>query len=77
MILTLFQKQLNENETYTQLTNLEKKWAHLEQSNFTLQEFVAQRRAESNFLPLQNQAMKLVQDYNKLLQDVVQNGTIM
>ncbi|XP_042865474.1 intraflagellar transport protein 74 homolog isoform X2 [Penaeus japonicus] len=70
-------KQLNENETYTQLTNLEKKWAHLEQSNFTLQEFVAQRRAESNFLPLQNQAMKLVQDYNKLLQDVVQNGTIM
>ncbi|XP_037795044.1 intraflagellar transport protein 74 homolog [Penaeus monodon] len=70
-------KQLNENETYTQLTNLEKKWAHFEQSNFTLQEFVAQRRAESNFLPLQNQAMKLVQEYNKVLQDVVQSGTIM
>ncbi|XP_069994854.1 intraflagellar transport protein 74 homolog isoform X2 [Penaeus vannamei] len=70
-------KQLNENETHTQLTTLEKKWAHLEQSNFTLQEYVAQRRAESNFLPLQNQAMKLVQEYNKVLQDVVQNGTIM
>lgn len=66
--------QLNENETYTQLNNLEKKWAHLEQTNFTLKEFVAQKRAESNFLPLKNQAMKLVMDYNKTLQEVVQSG---
>ncbi|XP_076056589.1 intraflagellar transport protein 74 homolog isoform X1 [Oratosquilla oratoria] len=69
--------QLNENETFTQLVNLEKKWAHLEQSNFTLKEFVAQRKAESNFLPLKNQAMKQVYEYNKLLQDVLQSGGVM
>ncbi|KAG7167404.1 Intraflagellar transport protein 74-like [Homarus americanus] len=66
--------QLHENETYTQLTNLEKKWAHLEQTNFTLREFIAQRKAESNFLPFKNQAMKLVQEYNRSLQEVVQSG---
>ncbi|KAK4290679.1 hypothetical protein Pmani_036441 [Petrolisthes manimaculis] len=43
--------QLQENETHAQLAALEKKWAHLEQTNFTLREVVAQRKAESNYLP--------------------------
>ncbi|XP_066960218.1 intraflagellar transport protein 74 homolog isoform X1 [Macrobrachium rosenbergii] len=69
---------LNENETYTQLVSLEKKWSHLEQTNFTLKEFIAQKKAESNFLPLKNQAMHLVMEYNKLLHEVVQStGAIM
>lgn len=66
--------QLQENETFTQLTNLEKKWAHLEQTNFTLREFIAQKKAESNYIPFQNKAMKLVQEYNRALQEVVQSG---
>ncbi|KAK7027296.1 Intraflagellar transport protein 74 [Halocaridina rubra] len=66
---------LHENETYTQLNNLEKKWAHLEQTNFTLKEFVAQKKSESNFMLLKNQAMKLVNEYNKTLQEVVQSGS--
>ncbi|XP_045608252.1 intraflagellar transport protein 74 homolog isoform X2 [Procambarus clarkii] len=72
--ITALKNQLHENETYTQLTNLEKKWAHLEQTNFTLREFVAQRKAESNFVPYKNQAMKLVNEYNRSLQEVMQSG---
>ena len=48
------QKQLADNETHVQLTNLEKKWSHLEQNNFTLAEFVANRKAELNFEPVKN-----------------------
>ncbi|KAK8749313.1 hypothetical protein OTU49_015793 [Cherax quadricarinatus] len=72
--ITALKSQLHENETYTQLTNLEKKWAHLEQTNFTLREFIAQRKAESNFLPFKNKALKLVNEYNKSLQEIVQSG---
>jgi hypothetical protein len=32
-----------------QLNNLEKKWSHLEQNNFTIEEFVASKKAEMNF----------------------------
>ena len=52
--LSHLQKQLADNETHVQLTNLEKKWSHLEQNNFTLAEFVANRKAELNFEPVKN-----------------------
>ena len=68
MYFKIQQKELSDNETYTQLQNLEKKWAVLEQANFTLFDFVAQRKAESNLNPLKNQAMTLVMEYNKILQ---------
>ena len=32
--------QLQENETYTQLSNLEKKWQHHEQNNFSMKECI-------------------------------------
>lgn len=73
--VTSLKNQLHENETHTQLTNLEKKWSHLEQTNFSLREFVAQRRAESNFLPVKTQAMKLVKEYSHALQEVVLSGS--
>lgn len=69
-------KQLNDNDTHGQLIGLEKKWAALEQSNFSIREFVAQKKAESDYLPLKNQAMKIVVEYNKVLQEVVLNGGI-
>ncbi|XP_059580629.1 intraflagellar transport protein 74 homolog isoform X2 [Alligator mississippiensis] len=34
-------KQLQENETHSQLTNLERKWQHHEQNNFVMKEFIA------------------------------------
>ena len=52
--LSLFQEKHNsllrslaDNETAVQLTNLEKKWSHLEQNNFALSEFVANKKAET------------------------------
>ena len=54
------QKQLSDNETHVQLTNLEKKWSHLEQNNFTLAEFVANRKAELNFEPVKNKGSRSV-----------------
>ncbi|CAL4111956.1 unnamed protein product, partial [Meganyctiphanes norvegica] len=72
--VTAIKNQLNENETHTQLVNLEKKWLNLEQNNFILNEFVAARRAESNILPVKNQAMKLLQEYNKNIQEVLTSG---
>ena len=70
------QKQLNDNDTHSQLVNLEKKWALLEQSNFTIKEFVAQKKAESDYIPIKNQAMKIVVEYNRVLQEVIASGGI-
>merc|ERR1719244_959484 len=41
-------KSLNDNETYIQLTNLERKWQVVEQNNFAVSEFINNKRAESN-----------------------------
>ena len=41
------QKNLADNETAAQLTNLEKKLSHLEQNNFAIAEFVANKKAET------------------------------
>ncbi|XP_062340812.1 intraflagellar transport protein 74 homolog [Osmerus eperlanus] len=41
--------QLQENETHAQLTNLERKWQHLEQNNFVMKEFIASKGMESDY----------------------------
>ena len=58
---------MNENETYIQLGNLEKKWSHLEQNNHTMREFIASRTAEGDYAPLKINVTKQIYDYNKLL----------
>ena len=40
-------RNLADNETAVQLTNLEKKVSHLEQNNFAIAEFVANKKAET------------------------------
>lgn len=62
-------KALNDNETYIQLTNLERKWQVVEQNNFAISEFINNKRAESNFEPIKNRVMKLQWEYNKMLQE--------
>lgn len=70
------QKHLSDNDTHGQLMSLEKKWSLLEQNNFTAKEFVAQKKAESDYVPIKNQAMKIVVEYNKVLQEVIASGGI-
>ena len=73
---SLFQKQLADNETHVQLSNLEKKWAHHEQNNFTLSEFIAGKKAELNFEPVKNKVLKLQWEYNRYLVENVKNMAI-
>ncbi|CAB4061426.1 IFT74 [Lepeophtheirus salmonis] len=60
-------KQLGENETHTQLTNLERKLSHLEQNNFTVKEFICNKKAELDIGPIKSSVMKLQREYNKKL----------
>lgn len=66
--------QLQENETYTQLGNLERKWQHLEQNNFAMKEYIAQKNAESNYLSLKEDIAQNVQNINHNIIKAVNNA---
>merc|ERR1719414_1488290 len=66
-------RQLADNETYVQLNNMEKKWSHLEQNNFTIEEYIANKKAELNFEPIKNKVMKIQAQYNQLLIECLRN----
>lgn len=70
------QKQLNENETYAQLSNLERKLAQLEQNNFAIQEFIASKKSETDYEPLKDKVYKLAEDYNNVIKDNLRKGSI-
>jgi intraflagellar transport protein 74 len=59
----------------TQLNNLEKKWSHLEQNNFAIEEFVANKKAEMNFELVKNKVLKMQWAYNRMLIENVKNLT--
>lgn len=61
--------QLSENETYVQLSNLERKWQHSEQNNFVVREFIAGKTQETNYQVIAKKVSKLVTDYNQFLVD--------
>ncbi|XP_010221063.1 PREDICTED: intraflagellar transport protein 74 homolog [Tinamus guttatus] len=65
--------QLQENETHSQLTNLERKWQHHEQNNFMMKEFIATKSQESDYQPVMRNVRKLITEYNKALIDSLQN----
>ena len=58
-----------------QLNNLEKKWSHLEQNNFAIEEFVANKKAEMNFELVKNKVLKMQWTYNRMLIENVKNLT--
>ncbi|XP_059142911.1 intraflagellar transport protein 74 homolog [Physella acuta] len=60
--------QLNENETYSQLINLEKKWQHHEQNNFSMQEFISQRTKDCDFGKITKQVYRVMDELNASLQ---------
>ncbi|NXJ14320.1 IFT74 protein, partial [Odontophorus gujanensis] len=66
-------RELQENETFSQLTNLERKWQHLEQNNFMMKEFIATKSQESDYQPVRKNVRKLVTEYNKTLIEALQN----
>ncbi|NXX38737.1 IFT74 protein, partial [Tricholaema leucomelas] len=66
-------RELQENETHAQLTNLERKWQHHEQNNFMMKEFIATKSQESDYQPIMKNVRKLVTEYNKALIEALQN----
>ncbi|NXC11777.1 IFT74 protein, partial [Orthonyx spaldingii] len=66
-------KELEENETHSQLTNLERKWQHHEQKNFEMKEFIATKSQESDYQPIMKNVRRLVKEYNKALIEALQN----
>ncbi|NXY55930.1 IFT74 protein, partial [Callaeas wilsoni] len=66
-------KELQENETHSQLTNLERKWQHLEQNNFMMKEFIATKSRESDYQPIMKNVRKLVKEHNEALIEALQN----
>ncbi|NXV83280.1 IFT74 protein, partial [Atlantisia rogersi] len=65
--------ELQENETHSQLTNLERKWQHHEQNNFMMKEFIATKTQESDYQPIMKNVRKLVTEYNRALIEALQN----
>ncbi|XP_069575450.1 intraflagellar transport protein 74 homolog, partial [Brachyistius frenatus] len=66
--------KLTENETHAQLTNLERKWQHLEQNNFVMKEFIASKSQESDFASVAKNVSQQVAEYNKSLIELLQNN---
>ncbi|XP_010137044.1 PREDICTED: intraflagellar transport protein 74 homolog [Buceros rhinoceros silvestris] len=66
-------RELQENETHSQLTNLERKWQHHEQNNFMMKEFIATKSQESDYQPIMKNVRKLVTEHNKALIEALQN----
>ncbi|CAJ1081947.1 intraflagellar transport protein 74 homolog [Xyrichtys novacula] len=66
--------KLQENETHTQLTNLERKWRHLEQNNFVMKEFIASKSQESDYDSVAKNVFQQINEYNKNLIESLQSN---
>nr|XP_018906674.1 PREDICTED: intraflagellar transport protein 74 homolog [Bemisia tabaci] len=62
-------KQLQDNDTYIQLKNLEKRLELIEQNNFALKEYIATKEMETNFEPVKNRTLELMNSYNSALKE--------
>ncbi|KAL1429082.1 hypothetical protein MTO96_016813 [Rhipicephalus appendiculatus] len=60
---------LNEEEGYTRLVNLERRWQHHEQNNFAAQEYIEAKLAEYNYHPIRQDVQALLEAYNAALQE--------
>ncbi|XP_006101288.1 intraflagellar transport protein 74 homolog isoform X5 [Myotis lucifugus] len=64
---------LQENETHSQLTNLERKWQHHEQNNFVMKEFIATKSQESDYQTVMKNVNKQIAEYNKTIMDALRS----
>ncbi|XP_039278406.1 intraflagellar transport protein 74 homolog isoform X2 [Nilaparvata lugens] len=59
------EKELMENETHIQLSNLERKLIQLEQNNFGVKEYIAVCATESDYETVRKETLSLVTELNK------------
>lgn len=69
--------QLNENETFVQLGNLEKKWQHHEQNNFVMKEFINTKTMECDYRAISKRVSSVISDFNTILQKQMAGKTSM
>jgi len=71
------QKQLANNETYAQLSNLERKLSLLGQNNFAMKEYIESRKSASNCEQIKKQACDSVAQYNAALKSSLKAGHVL
>ena len=59
--------QLEENDTFSQLRNLEKKCEHHELNNFAMKDFIAARQSEGNYKLIAQDVLSMMKEYNTIL----------
>ncbi|CAG0914290.1 unnamed protein product [Notodromas monacha] len=69
-------KSLEENETYAQLRNLERKWGNLEQNNYAVRSAIRVKQAEANVGAIKAKVFSALKEYNKILQEAMTRGGI-
>lgn len=62
------QSDLEANEVHRQLSSLEKKWAMLEESNFSVSSFLKAKKAETDYEDLKTEALTVLKELNNMLQ---------
>jgi len=60
-------RDLESNDVHRQLTSLEKKWVLLEEGNYSLSQFIATKRAETDFEMVKENALTILSQLNQLL----------
>lgn len=60
---------IEDNETYMQLGNLERKWQHHEQNNFVMKDFIAAKTMECDYRPINKRVSSAINDFNQQLQN--------
>nr|CAH8866846.1 unnamed protein product [Trichobilharzia regenti] len=70
------QTNLTGQDTHMHLTNLERRWAQNEQINYSLREFIANKRLETDHTQLARRAMQLVKDYNENLKTSLESKPV-
>ncbi|XP_028290795.1 intraflagellar transport protein 74 homolog [Gouania willdenowi] len=68
-------RKLEENETHVELTNLERKWQHLEQNNFVMREFIASKSQESDYASVAKHVYEQLLAHNRSLIEALLNKT--
>lgn len=69
MQVQTIEAQLNDNETHSQLSNLEKRMQLLEQNNFTMKDAINSVSANSDYENIKVQVLALVAEHNKWIQE--------
>lgn len=62
-------KQMTENETHVQLQSQEQKIRLIQQTVFSLGDFIAQKGAETDYHPLKQECLALMNEINQLVKD--------